>query len=369
MRRGCFGKRVGYVGYECRVFLSSTSRKSFFSQLAGVAGAGVLGASPMPDDAAPATTVGTANIPLRQFGRHEGVMVSALGLGGHHIGDAASATEATRILHAAADGGIRFCDNAWEYNNHRSEEYMGIALRGGYRDKMFLMTKVCTHGRDADLAMKMLEESLTRLGTDHLDLWQIHAITYDNDPELAYRKNGVLEAFDKAKRQGKVRFVGFTGHKDPTLHMKMMELGYPFDSVQMPLNPFDAQFRSFAKTVAPEAIKRGIAVIGMKPFSGAGNPFHAGDVALTPAEALQYAMSVPGITTTLTGMETVDVVTQNLGIASNFKPLSAERMAEIEKAVAMHAGDGRFETYKTSIAYDNIVTRDVHGFPVAGAHP
>ena len=349
----------------------SDSRRSFFQKLAGAAaGAGVAGFVPPANAAAAAAPVsGTANIPMRQFGRHEGVMVSALGLGGHHLGDVASAAEASRILHTAVDGGIRFCDNAWEYNNHRSEEYMGVALRGGYRDKMFLMTKVCTHGRDADLAMQMLEESLTRLGTDHLDLWQIHAITYDNDPELAYRKNGVLEAFDKAKQQGKVRFVGFTGHKDPNIHLKMIEMGYPFDSVQLPLNPFDAQFRSFAKTVVPEALKRGIAVIGMKPFSGAGDPFHAGDVALTPSEALQYAMSVPGITTTLTGMDSVDVVRQNLQIVQNFTPLAPERMAAIEQQVAMHSGDGRFETYKTSVAYDNIVTREVHGFPIAGAHP
>jgi predicted aldo/keto reductase-like oxidoreductase len=290
-------------------------------------------------------------------------------MGGHHLGDAASPAEATRILHTAVDGGIRFCDNAWEYNNHRSEEYMGVALRGGYRDKVFLMTKVCTHGRDASLAMQMLEESLTRLGTDHLDLWQIHAITYDNDPELAYRKNGVLEALEKAKAQGKVRFVGFTGHKDPALHLKMLELGFPFDAVQMPLNPFDAQFRSFAKVVVPEAVKRGVAVLGMKPFSGAGNPFHAGDVKLTPSEALQYAMSVPGVTLTITGMETVDVVRQNLSIAQNFKPLLPERMAEIERQVALESGDGRYEIYKTSIAYDNIVTREVHGMPLAGAHP
>ena len=350
--------------------MTGRSRRSFFTKALGAASLGLLGRGGGATAATPdMPSVGTANIPLRQFGRHEGVMVSALGLGGHHIGDVASPAEAARILHAAVDGGIRFCDNAWDYNNHRSEEYMGYALRGGYRDKLFLMTKVCTHGRDASLAMEMLEQSLKRLGTDHLDLWQIHAITYDNDPELAYRKNGVLEAFDKAKAQGKVRFVGFTGHKDPKLHMQMMEMGYPFDSIQMPLNPFDAQFRSFAKTVLPEARKRGIAVLGMKPFSGAGDPFHAGDVALTPAEALHYAMSVPGVTTTITGMDSPDVVAQNLAIAKNFVPLAPERMAQIERQIAMHAGDGRFETYKTSIAYDNIVTREVHGFPVAGAHP
>jgi len=346
--------------------LSTSSRRSFVARIAGAAGLGLAGGSPAR---AAAPTVGTANIPLRQFGRHDGVMVSALGLGGHHLGDVASAAEASRILHEAVDGGIRFCDNAWEYNNHRSEEYMGVALRGGYRDKVFLMTKVCTHGRDAALAMQMLEESLTRLGTDHLDLWQIHAITYDNDPELAYRKNGVLQAFDKAKRQGKVRFVGFTGHKDPALHLQMLQMGYPFDAVQMPLNPFDAQFRSFAKTVVPEATKRGVAVLGMKPFNGAGDPFHSGNVNLTPSDALQYAMSIPGVTITITGMETPAIVQQNLAIVSNFKPLTPDKMAQIERQVALDSSDGRYEIYKTSIAYDNVVTREVHGMPIAGAHP
>ncbi len=345
-----------------------SSRGAFFSKLAAATVGLGIGTPDLANAAAP-PAVGSANIPLRQFGRHQDVMVSALGMGGHHLGDCSSQAEASRILHEAVDGGIRFCDNAWEYNNHRSEEYMGGALAGGYRDNVFLMTKVCTHGRDAALAMQMLEQSLRRLRTDHLDLWQIHAITYDNDPELAYRKNGVLEAFDKAKHQGKVRFVGFTGHKDPNLHLKMLQLGYPFDSVQLPLNPFDAQFRSFAKIVVPEAVKRGVAVLGMKPFSGAGNPFHAGDIDLTPAQALTYAMSVPGVTLTITGMETVDIVRQNLAIARSFVPLSAQAMAEIERGVAASAGDGRFEVYKTSIAYDNIVTREVHGMPLAGAHP
>jgi predicted aldo/keto reductase-like oxidoreductase len=179
----------------------------------------------------------------------------------------------------------------------------------------------------------------------------------------------VLEAFDKAKQQGKVRFVGFTGHKDPQLHLRMLQLGYPFDSVQLPLNPFDAQFRSFAKVVVPEAVKRGVAVLGMKPFNGAGNPFHTADVALTPEQALHYAMSVPGVTLTITGMETVEIVRQNLAIARTFAPLSSDQLAEIERNVASSAADGRFEMYKTSIAYDNIVTREVHGMPLAGAHP
>lgn len=159
----------------------------------------------------------TSEIPRRNFGRHPD-QLSILGLGGHHLGNAASLQDAIAIVHEAVDNGINFCDNAWEYNNHRSEEWMGKALGNGYRDKVFLMTKVCTHGRDGSVAMQMLEDSLQRLGTDHLDLWQIHAVVYDNDPELAYRTGSVIEAMQQAQQQGKVRYLGFTGHKDPRIH-------------------------------------------------------------------------------------------------------------------------------------------------------
>jgi len=311
---------------------------------------------------------GTAPILKRKFGRHADT-ISALGLGGHHLGDAATVDEAVRIVHEAVDGGITFFDNAWEYNDHRSEEFLGAGLRGGWRDRVFLMTKVCTHGRDASVGMAQLEESLRRLQTDHLDLWQIHAITYDNDPELAYRKNGILEAFDKAKQQGKVRYVGFTGHKDPRLHARMIELGYPFDSIQFPINAFDAQFRSFQSCVLPMAVQRGIAVLGMKPMQGDGAPFHKADVKLSPEQALRFAMSVPGVTTTITGMESLDVLRQNLAFAQKFTPMTPDEMNATIAAVAPYAGDGRYETYKTSVAYDNVVTRQVHGFPIAGAHP
>jgi hypothetical protein len=168
-------------------------------------------------------------IPLRPLGR-TGLHVSALAVGGHHLGDLPTMDEATRLVHEAVDAGIIFFDNAWEYYNGKTETWLGQALKGR-RDKVVLMTKVCTHGRSGVLAIRMLEESLRRLQTDHLDLWQIHGIVYDNDPDLAYAKGGVLEAFETAKQQGKVRFVGFTGHKDPGLHLKMLELGYPFDTV------------------------------------------------------------------------------------------------------------------------------------------
>jgi aryl-alcohol dehydrogenase-like predicted oxidoreductase len=184
---------------------------------------------------APTPAAAAGEIPKRQFGRHPD-RISVLGLGGHHLGDASTVAEATNIVHEAIASGITFFDNAWEYNDHRSEEWLGAGLRGGNRDKVFLMTKVCTHGRDGSLGLQMLEESLRRLGTDHLDLWQIHAITYDNDPELAYRSGGILDAMAKAKQQGKVRYLGFTGHKDPRLHLDMLQRGFPFDSVQMPLN-------------------------------------------------------------------------------------------------------------------------------------
>ncbi len=309
----------------------------------------------------------TGSIPRRKFGRHPDE-VSVLGIGGHHLGNAATVQDAISIVHEAVDNGINFCDNAWEYNDHRSEEWMGKALAGGYRDKVFLMTKVCTHGRDASVAMQMLEESLGRLGTDHLDLWQIHAVVYDNDPELAYRKAGVIEALDRAKQQGKVRYVGFTGHKDPRIHKHMIDMGYAWDSVQFPINAFDAQFRSFQQIVLPEALKRGIAVLGMKPLNGNGAPFHHGAVKLTPEQALRYAMSVPGVTTTITGMESLAVLRQNLAIAKGFEPLKHLEMQELVAAVQPFAGDGRFEFYKTSLMYDDIVTRQMHEQPLTGAH-
>ncbi len=202
-----------------------------------------------------------ASIPLRALGKTN-VQVSALGMGGHHLGDAKDEKAAAQLVHDAVDGGITFFDNCWEYHLGKSEEWMGKGLKG-LRDKVFLMTKVCTHGRDSALAMRMLEESLRRLQTDHLDLWQIHGVTFDNDPELFARKNGAAEALTLAKKQGKVRFVGFTGHKDPAIHMKMMETNFPFDAVQMPLFAFDGTFRSFENKVLPELQRRGFAALGM----------------------------------------------------------------------------------------------------------
>ena len=297
---------------------------------------------------------------MRPFGRHSDVKVSALALGGHHLGDAEDEPTAIQIVHEAVEGGVTFFDNCWEYHRGKSEDWMGRALKG-YRDRVFLMTKVCTHGRDQDLAMRMLEQSLNRLQTDHLDLWQIHGVSFDNDPELFIRPNGAAEALRKAKQQGKVRFVGFTGHKDPTIHMKMLNTGFPFDSVQMPLNPFDANFHSFEAMVLPELNRRGIAALGMKPICGHGDPVQKG--LLTAEEMLRYAMSLP-VTTTISGAEKVDVIRQNLKVAQSFQPMSADEMQALRQRCSKMAADGRYELYKVTLQFDNPEARMAHGFPL-----
>lgn len=302
---------------------------------------------------------GSGTIPQRAFGRAK-VQVSALALGGHHIGDLKTAEEAARLIHDAIDAGITFLDNCWEYHNGKSENWMGRALKGR-RDKVFLMTKVCTHGRGADLAMRMLDESLRRLGTDHLDLWQIHGVSFDNDPDLAYRRGGVLEALDLAKKQGKTRFVGFTGHKDPHIHLRMVEMGYPFDAVQMPLNCFDASFRSFEKIVLPELNKRGIAALGMKSMGGTAAGIKKGVV--KAEEMLRYAMSLP-VTTTISGIDSLAVLHQNLRVARGFQPYSEGEMDALRRRCAGSASDGRFELYKVSLKYDNPQAREPHDFPL-----
>jgi uncharacterized protein len=201
-------------------------------------------------------------VPKRAMGK-TGIQISILGMGGFHLGTVAGQPEVNNMVAKALDHGINFFDNAWEYHKGMSEERLGTALKGK-RDTAIIMTKVCTHGRKKDVAMRMLEESLVRLQTDHLDVWQVHEVVYYNDPEKCYENDGVLEALTTAKQQGKVRFVGFTGHKNPSIHLEMLNGGYPFDTVQMPLNPFDYSYRSFQRQVLPVAVERGMAVFGMK---------------------------------------------------------------------------------------------------------
>jgi predicted aldo/keto reductase-like oxidoreductase len=264
------------------------------------------------------------------------------------------------MVQEAVDGGITFFDNCWEYHRGKTEIWMGKGLKGR-RDKVFLMTKTCPHGRDGALALQMLEESLRRFETDHLDLWQVHGMCFDNDPELFIRPGGAAEALTQAKKSGKVRYVGFTGHKDPGVHLGMIATGFPFDSVQMPLNPFDANYHSFTAQVLPELNKRGIAALGMKPISGHGDPVKKG--VLTAEEALRYAMSLP-VTTTITGMDSLDVVRQALRIAQNFQPMQPAEMQALRDRCKQYSADGRFELYKLSLRFDNPEARIAHGFPL-----
>jgi uncharacterized protein len=302
--------------------------------------------------------------PHRPMGKTR-LQVSILGMGGFHLGAVAGQPEVNNMVAKALDHGINFFDNAWEYYKGASEERVGTALKGK-RDKAIVMTKVCTHGRKKDVAMRMLEESLTRLQTDHLDVWQVHEVVYYNDPEKCYAPDGVLEALAAAKQQGKVRFVGFTGHKNPSIHLAMLNGGFPFDTIQMPLNPFDYSYRSFQRQVLPVAAQRGLAVFGMKSMGGSGEMISQG--ALTPTEALTFAMSLPGVSTTISGMDSMRVLDQNLEILRNFKPLSEEQMSAL-RSYAAEFDDGRYELFKSTVKYDGDLGRQQHDFPSAAELP
>ena len=297
-------------------------------------------------------------IERRTFGQHAD-LVSIMGLGGYHLGQVKTVTEAVRIVQEAVDAGLDFLDNAWEYHEGESERRMGRAIKDR-RASVFLMTKVCTHGRDARVAMRQLEESLRRLQTDYLDLWQIHECVYYNDPERHFASGGVVEALELAKSQGKVRYVGFTGHKDPDIHLRMLTHDFPFDACQLPLNGLDASFRSFQARVLPELARRKIAPIGMKSLGGDGRVIRR--KAASVAEALRYAMSLP-VCTTVCGIDSLKVLRQNLKIARGFTPMDAEERAAYEETLMDVALDGRFELYKTSAGHEGDVGRKQHGFP------
>ena len=296
----------------------------------------------------------------RPFGR-SAETVSALGVGGYHLGSIGTQREAIRIVHGAIDAGITFMDNAWEYHEGESEERMGKALVGR-RDDVFLMSKVCTHGRDRKVAMRQLTQTLRRLKTDHLDLWQVHECVYPNDPARHFASGGVIEALVEAKDRGLVRYVGFTGHKAPEIHLEMMSHDFPFDSVQMPLNCFDGTFRSFEQYVLPEARRRGLAVLGMKSMGGEGDA--VAKRVVTAEEALRYAMSLAGVTTTITGIDSMRVLRQNARIARDFSPMSADEMEALRNRVSGMAADGRFELYKSTAKHEGDVGRKEHGFPL-----
>jgi aryl-alcohol dehydrogenase-like predicted oxidoreductase len=329
-----------------------------------IKGAAVLGAAPLFSGGSVAQQtndsgqVPSGEVPKKPLGK-TGVQVSAMGLGGYHLGSAETDQAANEIVAKAYDHGVRFFDNAWEYHDGLSEERLGKALKGK-RDGAFVMTKVCTHGRDKKIAMQMLEASLRRLNTDHLDLWQIHEVVYENDPELIFAPNGAAEALLAAKQQGKVRFIGFTGHKDSEIHLRMLSHDFPFDTVQMPLNCCDATFRSFETQVLPEANRRGIAALGMKSLGGSGELVKHG--AVTPEQGLRYAMSLP-VATTISGVDTMQVLDQNLKVAVNFRPLAEAELHGLREQCRFLASDGRLELFKMTTKYDGKVGREQHHFP------
>jgi uncharacterized protein len=296
-------------------------------------------------------------IPLRPLGR-TGLQVPMLCLGGYHSTVHGDEAESLRLIQRAVDEGITFLDNCWDYHNGVAEERMGKALaQGGRRDKVFLMTKCC--GRNAKDAQSNLEDSLRRLKTDHLDLWQFHEIVYDNDPDWIFEQQGAIETAVRAREQGKVRFIGFTGHKDPSIHLKMLNKPFNWDTVQMPLNVMDAHFRSFQQQVLPELVKRQIGALGMKSLGGTGKIVSEAGVAID--DALRYVLSLP-ISALVTGIDSMKILEQNLKIAREFKPLTPEERSRIERQTTRVAGDGRYELFKTSKAFDGPPHRKQHGF-------
>jgi predicted aldo/keto reductase-like oxidoreductase len=311
----------------------------------------------------PAVVSGADNmshgIPRRKFGRTD-EMVSILCLGGHASTNPQKLEEAEslKLIQRAVDEGITFLDNCWDYHDGVAEERMGKALaEGGRRDKTFLMTKVC--GRTAKDAEKHLEDSLRRLKTDRIDLWQFHEIVYDNDPDWIFAEDGAIHVVEKAVKSGKVRHIGFTGHKDPSIHLKMLSKPFEWAAVLMPLNVMDVHYHSFQKQVLPELIKRGIAPLGMKSLGGNGSIVAKAGVPVS--DAIRYVLSLP-ITSLVSGIDSEKVLDQNLKIVRDFEPMSDEERRRVEEKTRSMAGDGRYELFKSSKTFDGPVHRKQHGF-------
>jgi len=290
-----------------------------------------------------------SEVPRRTLGR-TGEKVSMVGLGGYHIGSQKGEQESIRIIRTALDSGINFLDNCWDYNGGASEERMGKALRDGYRQRAFVMTKI--DGRTKKAAAQQIEESLRRLQTDRIDLLQFHEIIRMEDPDRVFAAGGGMEAAVEAQKAGKVRYIGFTGHKSPDIHLKMLETAdahkFHFDSVQMPLNVMDAHYNSFGKKVLPALVKKGIGVLGMKPM-GAGIILRSKTV--EPVECLHYAMSLP-TSVVITGCDSVMLVEQAVNAAKSFKPLSETQVATLLAKTKAAAQNGEFEGYKTTTNFD-----------------
>jgi aryl-alcohol dehydrogenase-like predicted oxidoreductase len=290
------------------------------------------------------------DMPYRMLGK-TGVQVSCIGLGGYHLGTSDPAeADAIRIFHAAVDHGVNFSDNCWDYNGGESERRVGKALQGGYREKVFVMTKF--DGRTKVSALKQLDESLARLQVETIDLWQFHENIRLEDPDRFFAEGGAVEAVAEAKKAGKIRFVGFTGHKDPSVHLRMLEMAdkhnFSFDAAQMPLNVMDAHFRSFTTEVVPVLVRKQIAVLGMKPM-GAGSILRSNTV--TALECLQYALSLPA-SVVITGITSTENLEQAFTAAKTYSALTKADIDRILSRTAVAAANGKFEPFKTGTGFD-----------------
>lgn len=323
--------------------MSPSSRREFLSvSIGGIAAATI---APGCLSNSPSTADPNSAIPMRPFGK-TGAKVSQLGLGGWHIGIQQDPAESIRLIHTAIDAGINFLDNSIDYNDGQSEIRMGQAIKGR-RHNVFLMTK--HNFRDKKNALRDLEISLKRLQTDYLDLWQFHSIERPEDPDWIFAQNGAIEAADAAKKQGKARFIGFTGHKNPDYHLKMLAKNYPWDALQMPLNVLDPHFRSFERLVLPHAVKRQMGIIGMKPMAFQNAPKTG---AISSTECLHYAMSLP-VSVTITGCETIERLQTAIAAARSFKKLDEAAMQNLRNRMQPFVKDGQSEPYKTTNNFDN----------------
>jgi predicted aldo/keto reductase-like oxidoreductase len=289
------------------------------------------------------------SFPYRVLG-HTGEKVSIIGLGGYHLGMGSDEDQSIRIIRTGLDSGVNFLDNCWDYNGGVSEIRMGKALRDGYRQKAFLMTKI--DGQTKKAAEQQLEESLRRLQTDHIDLLQFHEVIREPDAARIFGEGGGMEAVLAAKKQGKIRYIGFTGHKNPDIHLKMLETAFAhqftFDSVQMPLNVMDAHYESFEKKVLPVLVKHNIGVLGMKPM---GDSIILRSKTASAVECLHYSMNLP-TSVVITGCESLPILQQALDAARSFKPMGSEEVAQLLARTASAAGKGEYEQYKTTHNFD-----------------
>jgi len=324
-------------------------RRQFLKTLGAAAAGGVL-AGAMPQTFAQAQQPqadGDSLVPQRKFGRHD-IKVSALAIGGYSLATASSEEESFRIVDEAIAHGVTFMDNCWDYHKGRAEEVMGRALKGK-RDKVFLMTKVCNHGQGGKKeALQMLDESLRRLQTDHLDLWQWHAVASMEQVEHGFRPDSVVEALEEAKKQGKTRFVGFTGHTDPDVHLAVLAKKFPFDSCQFPVSPIEANSNAFVRRVLPEVIKQEIAPLAMKSLGG--NAKSIQDGVLQVSEALSYVWSHP-VAALVSGITSLEQLRQNMAVAKAFQAMSADQLAALENRCLKATESDQYQPYRRWMSY------------------